>query len=293
MVPRQDLSRITGATKAIAILGDPVHHSLSPVIHNAAFAAAGLDYCYLALEVRAEDIEIAVRGLRAAHYAGITLTAPHKQSVIPLLDGLTVEARAIGAVNTVVDKDGKWIGTNTDATGFRSLLQLNGLYQKGMKAVLMGSGGAARAAFYVLGQVAGEVVICNRTVERAEQLIQSLSPYIGECSVRALPLTVEILTAELGDADLLVNTTSVGMSPHGEDCPLPVGVELPARCGVADVIYSPPKTRLLQRAEEAGCKWVSGHDMLLYQAVDSFKFWTGVDPDLRVMDQALQSARSL
>ena len=262
-------------------------------MHNAAFAAAGLDYCYLALEVRAEDIEIAVRGLRAAHYAGITLTAPHKQSVIPLLDGLTDEAKAIGAVNTVVDRDGKWIGTNTDATGFRRLLEINGLYQKGMKAVLMGSGGAARAAYYVLGQVASEVVICNRSVERAEQLIQSLSPHIVECRARALPLTEAVLTAELRDASLLVNTTSVGMSPRDGDCPLPDGVKLPSRCGVADVIYSPPKTRLLQRAEESGCKWVSGHDMLLYQAVESFKFWTGVDPDFVVMDQALRSARSL
>jgi len=291
-VPHQDLSRITGSTQAIAILGYPVHHSLSPVIHNAAFAAAELDYCYLALEVRPEDIETAVRGLRAAHYAGITLTAPHKQTVIPLLDGLTDEARAIGAVNTVVDRDGKWIGTNTDATGFRRLLEINGLYQKDIKAVLMGSGGAARAAFYVLGQVAREVVICNRTVERAEELIQSLSPFVGECRARALPLAEDVLTAELKDADVLVNATSVGMHPHEGDCPLPAGVRLPARCGVADVIYSPPKTRLLQRAEESGCKWVSGHDMLLYQAVDAFKFWTGVDPDLQVMDQALRGARS-
>ena len=288
----QDLNRVTGTTRALAILGHPVHHSLSPVIHNAAFAAAGLDYCYLALEVRPGDIEAAVRGLRAVNFAGITLTAPHKQTVIPLLDGLTDEARAIGAVNTVVDRDGKWIGTNTDATGFRHLLELHGMYQRDMKAVLMGAGGAARAAFYVLGQVASEVAVCNRTVEKAEELIKSLSPFVGACRARALPLTEEVLASELEGADLLVNTTSLGMHPREEGCPLPEGMRLPPRCGVADVIYSPPKTRLLQRAEECGCRWVSGHDMLLYQAVDAFKFWTDVDPDLQVMDQALRGALS-
>ncbi|MGE5620783.1 MAG: shikimate dehydrogenase [Sphingomonadaceae bacterium] len=287
----QDLDRITGSTQAIAILGYPVHHSLSPVIHNAAFAAAGLDYCYLALEVRPEDIEVAVRGLRAVNFAGITLTAPHKETVIPLLDGLTEEARAIGAVNTVANRDGKWIGTNTDATGFRRMLEINGLYKKGMKALMLGAGGAARAALYALGQVSREVVVFNRTPRRSEELLESLAPFRGEGRWRALPLERERIAAEIGDADLLVNTTSVGMHPNDQQCPLPEGVEIPATCGVADMIYMPPKTRLLQLAERGGSKAVSGHEMLLYQAVDAFKFWTGVDPDVKVMDEALRRAR--
>ncbi len=287
----QDLERITGSTRAIAILGYPVHHSLSPVIHNAAFAAAGLDYCYLALEVRPEDIETAVRGLRAANFAGITLTAPHKETVIPLLDDLTEEARAIGAVNTVVDRDGRWIGTNTDATGFRHLLELNGLYRKGMKAVMLGAGGAARAALYVLGQVCREIVIFNRTLHRAEELVRSLSAFRGEARWTVLPLEAGLVSAHLEDAEVLVNTTSVGMHPNDQECPLPDGVRIPSTCGVADMIYMPPKTRLLQMAEAAGAKAVSGHEMLLYQAVDAFKFWTGVNPDIAVMDAALRRAR--
>lgn len=287
----QDLGRVSGSTQAIAILGYPVHHSLSPVIHNAAFATAGLDYCYLALEVRPEDIEVAVRGLRAANFAGITLTAPHKETVIPLLDGLTDEARAIGAVNTVANRNGRWIGTNTDATGFRRLLEINGLYKKGMKAVMLGSGGAARAALYVLGQVSSEVIVFNRTLRRSEELIESLAPFRGQSRWRALPLERDALAAHLEDADVLVNTTSVGMHPNDQQCPLPEGVRIPARCGVADMIYMPPKTRLLQLAERGGSKAVSGHDMLLYQAVDAFEFWTGVEPDVKVMDEALRSAR--
>ncbi|HEX9015384.1 MAG TPA: shikimate dehydrogenase [Chloroflexota bacterium] len=292
MAQNHDLDRISGATRALAILGCPVHHSLSPVIHNAAFAAAGLDFCYLALEVKPEAIGDAVRGLRALEFAGFTLTAPHKQTVIPLLDSLTEEARAMGAVNTVVNHNGELIGTNTDATGFRNLLQNNGMYREGMKAVMLGAGGAARAAFYVLGQVSREVVVFNRTAARAEELISSLLPFVGDCRPRVATMEPESLAREIADADVLVNTTSVGMHPRESECPLPDGIEIPSRCGVADMIYAPPKTLLLQRAEAAGCRWASGHDMLLYQAVDAFKFWTGVAPDFEVMDRALRNARS-
>jgi len=288
----RDLLRVTGTTKAIAILGHPVSHSLSPVLHNAAFAAAGLDYCYLAMDVLPEEIQKAVDGIKALHFAGFTLTAPHKQSVIPLLDELTPEAQAIGAVNTVVEKDGRWIGTNTDATGFRRQLELAGLYHKGMKALMLGSGGAARAALYVLSQVAGEVIIFNRTLGKAEQLMQSLAPFQGGCKWRALPLDKAEIAPHLEDASLLVNTTTVGMHPDEDSCPLPEGVTIKPSCGVADMIYSPPKTRLLQMAEASGARAVSGFDMLLYQAVDAFTFWTGVEPDFEVMKTALQEARS-
>lgn len=288
----QDLERVTGTTRAIAILGYPISHSLSPRLHNAAFAAAGLDYVYLAHNVRPEDLETVVRGLRAAGYAGITLTSPHKQAVIPLLDDLTEEARAIGAVNTVADRGGRWVGTNTDATGFRRLLELNDLYRPGMKAVMLGAGGAARAGLYVLGRVAGQVVVLNRTLERAQELLRSLSPHQGSCRWEALPLEGEILAAHLEDADLLVNTTTVGMHPDDDGCPVPEGVRIPQRCGVVDMIYHPPRTRLLQLAERSGARAVSGHEMLLHQAVDAFRFWTGVEPDFAVMDRALRSALS-
>ncbi len=286
-----DLPRVTGHTRPIAILGYPIHHSLSPWIHNAAFAAAGLDYVYLALDVKPDDIETAVRGLRVLDFAGITLTSPHKQTVIPLLDELTEEARALGAVNTVTNRDGRWIGTNTDATGFRRMLELNGLYRPGMKAVMLGAGGAARAGLYALGQVCREVVVFNRTLSKAEELIRSLEPSLKKGRWVALPPEPDLIAAHLEEADLLVNSTTVGMHPNDQECPLPEEVAIPAHCGVADMIYMPPKTRLLQRAEQAGAKAVSGHEMLLYQAVDAFIFWTGVEPDLAVMDRALRAGQ--
>ena len=285
----QDLLRISGTTRAVAIIGYPVSHSLSPRIQNAAFAAAGLDYCYLALEVRPEDIEAAVRGLRAANFAGLNVTSPHKESIIPLLDELTEDARAVGAVNTVANRGGRWVGTNTDVTGFRRLLELNGLYRRGMKAVVLGAGGAARAALYVLGQVATEVVLLNRTLRRAEELLRTV-PLQGGCAALALPLDRHSLSAQLEETDLLVNTTTVGMHPNDQASPVPEDVKIPARCGVVDMIYMPPKTRLLELAERSGAKAVSGHDMLLYQAMDAFIFWTGVQPDVAVMDRALRSA---
>ncbi len=289
-MPPGDLSGISGATRAVALLGYPASHSLSPRLHNAAFAAAGLDYCYLAFEVPPEQIEAAIRGVQALGFAGVNLTAPHKQTVLPLLDELTEEARAIGAVNTAANRNGRWVGTNTDATGFRRLLELNGLCRHGMKVVMLGAGGAARAALYALAQVASRVDIFNRTPRRSEQLMRALAPYRGECRWEAFPLELIPLVSQLKDADLLVNTTSVGMHPHEAGCPLPAGVDIPATCGVVDMIYHPPRTRLLQRAERSGAKAVSGHDMLLYQAVDAFKFWTGVDPDVSVMDRALRAA---
>jgi len=286
-----DLFRITGSTRAVALLGYPVSHSLSPEIHNAAFAATGLDYCYLALNVRAEDLEIAFRGLKVAGFAGLNLTAPHKERIIPLLDGLTDEARAIGAVNTVANREGRWIGTNTDATGFRRLLEINGMFKPGMKSLVLGAGGAARAALYVLGRLSGDVLVFNRTVSRARALIDELAGFREGGRWEALPLARELVAANLSDADLLVNCTNVGMHPNDQDCPLPEGVEIPPRCSVVDMVYAPPRTRLMAMAEMAGARTVGGHDMLLYQAVDAFEFWTGVQPDLRVMDRALRAGR--
>ena len=286
-----DNHRITGSTQVVALIGYPVSHSLSPLIHNAAFSAAGLDYCYVALNVRAEAIEAAVKGLRAVGFAGLNVTAPHKEAIIPLLDGITEEARAIGAVNTVANREGRWIGTNTDATGFRRLLELNGLHGKGLRAVLLGAGGAARAALFALGQLSGEVTVFNRTLSRAQELLAALPSVRGSSRWKALPQEPDLLAASLREADLLVNATNVGMHPNDQDCPLPPGVFIPASCAVVDMVYAPPKTRLMQIAEASGSKVVGGHDMLLYQAVDAFTFWTGVEPDLKVMDEALREGR--
>lgn len=289
-MPAGDLTRISGATRLVAILGHPVTHSLSPRMHNAAFSAAGLDYCYLAFDVLPKDIEAAMRGVRALGFAGLNITAPHKLTALPFLDELTEEARAIGAANTAANLDGHWIGTNTDATGFRKMLELNDLYRPGMKAVLLGAGGAARSALYALGKVASRVDVFNRTPERARSLIDSLEAYRGAGEWKLFPLEKGALSARLKDADLLVNTTTVGMHPNYAASPLPEGTVLPARCAVVDMIYHPPKTRLLTDAEAGGSRAFSGHQMLLYQAVDAFKFWTGVDPDVAVMDRALREA---
>ena len=201
---------------------------------------------YLALDVKPEDLETAVAGIRVLDFAGYTLTAPHKETVMPLLDELTEVAQVIGSVNTVANRNGRWVGTNTDAIGFQRMLELNGMYRPGMKAVMLGAGGAARAGFYTLGKVCSELRVFNRTTARGEELMRSMEPVKPEGALwEALPMDERLLARHLAEADLLVNTTSLGMSPNVDASPLPDGIALRPECGVADMIYSPPKTKLI------------------------------------------------
>lgn len=257
------------ATKLLGLIGDPVGHSLSPALHSFLLSRAGLNYCYLAFRVGRDDLGNALAGMRALGIRGFNVTIPHKEAVIPLLDRLAPEAEGIGAVNVVVNEDGVLIGHNTDCQGFLRGLEVRGVPLSGMKAVVVGAGGAAAAVVYGLLSAGAEVAVANRTLSRAEALARRFSR-LG--AVEAAPL--ERLPGLLREAGLLVNATPVGMWPHTERSPVPAGL-LREGLLVYDLVYNPPKTGLLREAEARGCPVIGGLEMLVHQGVEALKLWTG------------------
>jgi shikimate dehydrogenase len=276
---------LSGASLVYGILGHPVAQSLSPAMHNAAFRALSLDAVYVPFPVAPEGLRAAVAGLAAAGVRGFNVTVPHKQAILPLLSEVLPEARAIGAVNTVRAEQGRLCGTNTDGEGFLHSLEHDlGFDPAGRSVLLLGAGGAARAiAFALAGAGVGRLAIANRTVARARALAD-------ECRAHFPALAVEAL--ELGQAPgraphLLVNSTSVGMGDDRAPLELgPVGV----REAVLDIVYHPPRTPLLAAAKALGLRSANGLGMLLYQGVAAFRFWTGREPPVDIMREALQSA---
>ncbi|MBA4374204.1 MAG: shikimate dehydrogenase [Thermodesulfovibrio sp.] len=268
--------KITGRTRIIGIFGYPVEHTLSPAMHNAAFEHLGLDYCYLPFLVRPEALQQAVEAIRALSLRGVNITVPHKEAVIPLLDEVSSEAAFIGAVNTVVNKNGILTGYNTDGRGFMLSLSARDLDVSNRKILMVGAGGAARAVSYYLSDKAKELVIYNRGVEKLEKLVADLS------TVRANVSAMKRLCG-IEQFDIIVNATSLGL--HRDD-PLPVDPTLLAGNQiVCDLIYR--KTPLLTAAEKQGCTTVDGLGMLLYQGVLAFELWTEKTAPAEVMKKAL------
>lgn len=282
---------INAETRLVGLLGWPVAHSVSPAMHNAAFAALGLNWLYLPLPVPGERLEDATRGLRGLGFAGANVTVPHKQAVTKYLDELSPEARAIGAVNTIVVREGRLIGYNTDAEGFLQALRQAGYEPAGRRAVVLGAGGAARAVVYALAYAGARVVVLNRTPSRAQHLVRSLQPHLPpDVPVAASPLTAADLSAHLGEGQLLVNATSVGMAPYVLRTPLPGGVVIPKGLTVYDLVYNPAETTLLRQAREAGAQAIGGLGMLVHQGAEAFRLWTGVEPPVEVMRRAAEDA---
>jgi shikimate dehydrogenase len=264
---------ITSKTRICGLIGAPVEHSMSPVMHNKAYAALGLDYLYLAFRVAPEGLEKAVAGLRALNFRGFNVTIPHKVAIMPFLDSLDPLAQKIGAVNTVVNDGGKLRGYNTDAAGFLQTLKEHGIPPKGKKFVIMGAGGAARALAYILVENGARVVITNRKQELdwAENIARSLKADFSD----DIPIfELGNLEAALKGADVLVNATSVGMSPVVNETPAPreLLTKVPA---VFDVVYNPLETRFLKEAKAAGAVTVGGVEMLAWQGALAFELWTG------------------
>jgi shikimate dehydrogenase len=276
-------SSISGKTKICALIGDPVEHTMSPAIHNAAFSEMGLDYAYLAFRVKAEEVPAAIAGMKALNMRGLSVTMPHKVAVIPLLDKLDPLAEKIGAINTIVNDDGILTGYNTDATGFLQAMLERGVEPKGKNIAVMGAGGASRAVSFILADRGAKLVILNRLLELdwAVELARKISQAFGK-NVEALELNRDNLAKVLEKTDILVNATSVGMSPDINETPVPSGLLKPGLT-VYDVIYNPVKTRLLKDAEAAGATIISGVDMLVWQGVQAFEKWTGLKPPFDVM----------
>lgn len=271
-----------GKTKLVGLFGYPVEHSFSPPMHNAAFAALGLNLCYLAFNVPPTALAEAVAGARAMDWLGFNLTIPHKEAILPLLDEISPEAEFLGAVNTVRIVEGRLLGYNTDGEGFLQALrqgfpQLN---LAGQKVVIIGAGGAAKGvAFQLIKEGVGRLILANRTPSRAEAVVNALNKIGGAAA--AIPLAQ--VAGELADTTLLINASPVGMYPHADVPPLVPQEALPPHLLVCDLIYNPPQTSLLQAARRAGCPTLNGRGMLLHQGAIAFTLWTGHEAPLAVM----------
>jgi len=274
---------VSGKTKICGIIGDPVEHTMSPPMQNAAYKKLGLDYIYLPFHVRPEQLAQAVDGLRAINVRGFNVTIPHKVSIIPMLDGLDPQAEKIGAVNTVVNDDGELRGYNTDAPGFLKALLEQGVEPRGKNIVVIGAGGASRAVSYILAENDASLTILNRQLELdwAEDIAELIREDFGK-KVRVLELTKDFLADALRGAHILVNATSVGMSPAVDASPVPAELLRPDMY-VFDVVYNPVMTRLLREASEAGAHTISGVDMLIWQGVLAFEKWTGHSAPVDIM----------
>ena len=272
---------IQGTTQIYGVIGDPISHSLSPSLHNPAFAALGIDAVYVTFRVSPSSLEDALRGLLALNVQGINVTVPHKSEVFQYVDEVTDTARRIGAINTLRNDSGHWIGENTDATGFIRSLEPLGLSLPGSSVGMLGAGGAAKGvAVGLLEAGVSRLFITNRSYDRATVLAELLKASFGQQSVSAVSLE-ELEKKEL---NLLVNTTTVGSDGHSSPAKLNRFDKLGA---VTDIIYRPSRTPLLLEAEKLGLPNLNGGGMLLYQGISAFSFWTRRTAPEIIMRKAL------
>lgn len=282
-------------TKKIGLIGKPVGHSISPLVQQAALDYCRIDARYELWETEAEALAQRVEGLRRPDRLGANVTVPHKEAVIPLLDELDTRAARIGAVNTIVNGDGRLYGHNTDATGFaRALRDEGGFDPRGAHVVQIGAGGAGRAAAAALVQAgAASLALFDIDRERAQRLMRDLGSR-GATALREAPIDEENLAAAVSKCQLLVNCTPIGMrhSPQEHDLPLPAHL-IPAGVLVFDVVANPLETRLMAEANKRGARTLGGLSMLVYQGAHSFELWTGVEAPVAVMFAAARRAMGL
>ncbi len=279
--------KIGAATPIYGVIANPVAHSMSPAIHNAAFEETGLDAVYVPLKVETDPVGF-VKAFRALDVQGYSVTLPHKEAILPAMDEVDDLARRIGALNTVVNRNGRLVGTNTDVTAVVGALEeaLSGDPARrktgersrldGKRVLLIGAGGAARAVAFGLVARGAKVMVANRTRERAVRLAQELG--CDSCALSEI--------ASYG-ADVLINATSVGMLPNVEETPVPASV-LRKNMVVFDAVYNPPETRLIREAKTAGCRTISGIAWFVNQAAAQFELWTGKPAPREVMERVIR-----
>lgn len=283
------MKQITGHTRLTGLLGSPVAHSISPMMHNEAFNQLGLDYAYLAFNVGTEDLKTVVDALRIMNVRGFNLTMPVKNAMCELCDSLSPAAQIIGAVNTVVNENGLLIGHNTDGMGFMHALQDNGHDIIGKKMTILGAGGAATSVF-VQAALDGvsEISIFSQHDQfwgRAENITKILNERTN-CKVSLYDFEdPSILRREITDSAILTNGTSVGMAPNVDNSLITDPTMFHEDLIVFDVIYNPEETKLLKLAREAGCKTQNGLYMLLYQGAEAFKLWTGEEMPVPIIKE--------
>ena len=281
-------------TSYAGIFGYPIGHSISPPMHQAAFDHAGIDVLYTAWETHPDALADAVAKLRRKEYLGANVTVPHKQAVMDELDEIDDLAMRIGAVNTILNEGGRLLGTNTDAYGFINSLKVEaGMEPAGLDVVLVGAGGAARAAAHGLAQErVRSLTIANRTLDRAEVLAEEIA--VLGVEVRAIGLSDPRFARACCEARLLVNSTSVGMlhGPAEGLSPIP-GESIAQDSVVYDMVYNPPETPLLKDAAGRAAQVVGGLPMLVHQGAAAWKIWTGVEAPIDVMFAAARRALGL
>ena len=273
----QTMKRLSGEHIVTGIVGNPLSHTLSPAMHNAAFATLGIPGRYVVLPTMEHELETLLQVAVELRLRGFNVTIPHKQSILPLLDRLDPSAERIGAVNTVLIEDGHFIGHNTDVYGATMALRSAGVEGKGLKALVIGAGGASRAVVSALSDMGTKIFICNRTKEKAESLTRSFK------NARS----IEIDDAHKDEFDIVVNCTPLGMLGFPDE--LPIGTEV-FRSGqiVMDTIYNPPKTRFLAEAERKGAVTINGEGMLVHQGLKAFEIFTAKQASYEVMLNALR-----
>ena len=277
-------------TNRVVLIGHPVAHSFSGGMQQAAFDALGIDARYELWDRRPLDLADAIAELRGEDFLGANITVPHKEHVVPLVDKLSEEAAAIGAVNVIARDGKKLVGHNTDVAGFKSALdKLVGRQKMPRHAVVLGAGGAARAVVYAL--ITGgfqRVVVFNRHLHRAEGMVRHFGRSAAHMELRAMPWHESVLEAELAKTKLLVNATSIGLAPT--ETPIPAEL-LPPDLLVMDLVYNPPLSQFLKDAAAARDTVLNGEHMLLQQGARSFELWTGKAAPLDVMQAELDRAR--
>lgn len=283
---------ITGTTKLLGVIGDPVRHSLSPVMHNAALAELGADFIYVAFPIKAADLKTAIAGFSASGVQGFNVTIPHKQAIMPLLHEVSADAQAVGAVNTVWRTERGWAGTNTDVAGF--IAPLKPLRDwSGQTAVVLGNGGAARAVVAGCTQLGfGKIQVFGRNAQNLDAFLQSWaeSPLHPPLSVHGL----DAISNAVADAALIVNTTPVGMSTTATETPLDEAILSQAQASalVYDLIYTPRPTHFLRLASRQGLAAIDGTEMLVQQGAAALQIWLNQAAPVDTMRQALLAGLS-
>jgi len=272
---------VTNRTKVLCVIGYPIEHSMSPIMHNVAINELKLDFIYLAFNIHPNNLSLAVKGFRVFNIMGINVTIPFKQKITKFLDEIEPMAQKIGAVNTIKNDEGYLIGRNTDAEGAMKAILDAGYSISGKHILLLGAGGAARALAYIMAKEANKIVIANRTEKRAIKLANELKKYFNT-NIEGKNNSASVLKRESKKADILINTTPIGMYPNVQFSPIPTEF-LHEDLIVYDIVYNPLETTLIKYATEKGCKTISGLDMLINQGALAFEWWTNRKPNVNLM----------
>lgn len=282
---------IDGKTKILGVIGDPIEHTFSPAMHNAGLKELGLNYTYLPFHVLNNNLKEAILGAKALNFTGLNVTIPHKIAILDSLDKINPIAKMIGAVNTVkfCEENGEKIAIGYNTDGFGCVKAISEIINiKDKNVVITGAGGASRAiAFQIANSGINNLAILNRNYQKSANLAKDLNKNLQDVDVNINSYELDNLKKELGNTDIFIDTTPLGMYPNVNDKPIATEEMLHEELVVNDIVYTPKETTLLKEAKKAGCKTVEGYKMLLYQGVRSFEIWLDIEAPVETMEKAL------